>query len=171
MSIYRTISLSRQRALTVAECVAFCSPRVPPSYQRSQRGVPTRRWGRSYGSGAVVPPERRNLAMALSRRHRKVGNAVALHLGGEFSPKLRSKGTSVATRGSDSGPQKIRGTTINSPKLDSLGATATVILQQHWRIGGWKKSWGEICSIFDLCLRAQKSLFLRSTFTLPIKRN
>ena len=50
--------MSRIRALTVAERVAFAARRVPPSYLRSQRDVPTRWWGRSYGCGAVVPPER-----------------------------------------------------------------------------------------------------------------
>ena len=50
--------LLRFRALTVAERVAFAARRVPPSYLRSQRDVPTRWWGRSYGCGAVVPPER-----------------------------------------------------------------------------------------------------------------
>ena len=50
-------------------------------------------------------------------------------------------------RGSDSGAQKMKGINTHSPKLDSLEARETAILQQNWR--GWKrwKSRGEIRSI------------------------
>ena len=39
------------------------------------------------------------------------------------------------TRGSNSGAQKMKGITTHLPKLDSLEAGATAILQQHWRGG------------------------------------
>ena len=37
------------------------------------------------------------------------------------------------TRRSDSGAEKMTGTSIDSPKLDSLEPGATAILQQNWR--------------------------------------
>ena len=52
------------------------------------------------------------------------------------SPKSRSKGISVVTRGSDSGTQKMKGTATYSPKLDSLEAGATAILQQIGEVSG-----------------------------------
>ena len=39
------------------------------------------------------------------------------------------------TRRSDSGAEKMTGTSIDSPKLDSLEPGATAILQQIWRVG------------------------------------
>ena len=54
--------------------------------------------------------------------------------GGCVSPKSRSKGTSARMRrGSDWVLEKITGTSIDSPKLDSLEARTTAILQQNWR--------------------------------------
>ena len=55
------ISCLRRRALTMAERVALAARRVPPTYLRSQRDVPTRWWGRSYGCGEELPPERQQL--------------------------------------------------------------------------------------------------------------
>ena len=39
------------------------------------------------------------------------------------------------TRRSDSDAEKMTGTSIDSPKLDSLEPAATAILQQNWRGG------------------------------------
>ena len=41
------------------------------------------------------------------------------------------------TRRSNSGAEKMTGTSIDSPKLYSLEPGATAILQQNWR-GGWE---------------------------------
>ena len=49
------------KVLTVAERVALAARRVPPTYLRSQRDVPTRWWGRSYGCGKELPLERQQL--------------------------------------------------------------------------------------------------------------
>ena len=56
---------------------------------------------------------------------------VASQDGGLFSPKSRSKGTSVMVRGSDQGSQKMKRTNIDSPKLDLGEVTEMTILQQH----------------------------------------
>ena len=39
------------------------------------------------------------------------------------------------TRRSDSGPEKMTGTSIDLPMFDSLEPAATAILQQNWRGG------------------------------------
>ena len=55
--------------------------------------------------------------------------------GGVVSPKLKIEITSGMTRRSDSDAEKMTGTSIDSPKLDSLEPAATTILQQNWRGG------------------------------------
>ena len=56
---------------------------------------------------------------------------------GLVSLKSEIERTSAMTRGSNSGAQKMTGISIDSPKLDSLEAEATAILQQNWQ-GGWE---------------------------------
>ena len=82
-----------------------------------------------------------------------------LQNGGLSSSKSKIVGTSEMVRGSEREPRKMKGTSIDSSNLDSLEATATAILQQNWRGG---KTSGEIHI-------NSETLFLRSTFTLPIK--
>ena len=55
--------------------------------------------------------------------------------GGGGSPNSKIEITSAMTRRSDSGAEKMTGTSIDSPKLDSLEPGATAILQQNWRGG------------------------------------
>ena len=47
----------------MAKRVALAARRVPRTYLRSQRDVPTRWWGRSYGCGEELPPERQQLPL------------------------------------------------------------------------------------------------------------
>ena len=54
---------------------------------------------------------------------------------GAVSPKSNIEITSAMTRRSYSGAEKMTGTSIDSPKLDSLEPGATAILQQNWRGG------------------------------------
>ena len=67
------------------------------------------------------------------------------------------------TRRSDSGAEKMTGTSIDSPKLDLLEPGATAILQQNWR--GGRKVENRLREIG----KNTGDLFLRSTFTFPIK--
>ena len=69
-------------------------------------------------------------------------------------------------RRSDSGAEKMMGTSIDSPKLDPLAPGATAILQQNWRGGREVENRrGEVGKTRETYF----SLFLRSTFTFPIK--
>ena len=69
-------------------------------------------------------------------------------------------------RRSDSGAEKMMGTSIDSPNLDPLAPGATAILQQNWRGGREVENRrGEIGKHGRL-ISTQK---LRSTFTFPIK--
>ena len=71
-------------------------------------------------------------------------------------------------RRSDSGAEKMMGTSIDSPKLDPLAPGATAILQQNWRGGREVENRrGEVGKTRETYF----SLFLRSTFTFPIKNN
>ena len=72
VSLHHTVSCVVTKALTVAERVAFAARRVPPSYLRSGRDVPTRWRGRNYGCCVVVPPERHDEAMSLIRGQAKM---------------------------------------------------------------------------------------------------
>ena len=72
------------------------------------------------------------------------------------------------TRGSDSGPQKMKGTTTHSRKLGSQEAGATTILQQNSRDGRrLGKCRGEIGRTRELT----RDSLLRGTFTFPIKND
>ena len=70
------------------------------------------------------------------------------------------------TRGSDSGAQKMEGTTTHSAKMNLLEAGTTVILQQNWRDGRrLVKRRGGIGRTREL----MGDYFLRGTFAFPIK--
>ena len=126
---------SRTRALTVAKRITFAARRVQPSDRWSQRDVPTRWRGRNYGCCVAVPPERHDEPMSLIRGRAELVVGDDCQDRGSFSPNSQIEGTSAMMRRSDSGAEKMMGTSIDSPKLVSLEPGATAILQQNWRGG------------------------------------
>ena len=102
----------RYRALTVAERVAFAARRVRPSYLRSQRDVPTRWLGRSYGCCVVHDGNRKDWRELREHENAILLSRVCNNVGVPAGPKQDRKECRlvpfvfIALGGGDAAPEK-----------------------------------------------------------------